>query len=259
MPEPDDNRDRDDRSGDDKQKSDGKSPNPLGRWPLGWVLLIGLAVVMLLVMSTGQGKAVEISEDEFFRYAADGEFKDGVITEKEDQFIAELIDGARRTDTVTEDVTRVALNQFPDAKPLIKNILIGMNDAAAEGSPPSEKFVTLQVQPKPSRSGLFLLFLVQWGPLFLIAFLIYFFIFRAMRGGGGGPGGMLGNFGRSKHKMLTKEHSSVTLSDVAGIDEAKDEVGEIIEFLKHPKKFQRLGGRGPRGVAAQRAIAAYAP
>jgi cell division protease FtsH len=59
---------------------------------------------------------------------------------------------------------------------------------------------------------------------------------------------MLGSFGRSKHKLLTKEHSSVTLNDVAGIDEAKDEVGEIIEFLKNPKKFQRLGGRVPRGV-----------
>lgn len=59
---------------------------------------------------------------------------------------------------------------------------------------------------------------------------------------------MLGNFGRSKHKMLTKEHSNITLMDVAGIDEAKDEVGEIIEFLKTPKKFQRLGGRVPRGV-----------
>src|SRR5699024_5145113 len=74
------------------------------------------------------------------------------------------------------------------------------------------------------------------------------FVFRSIRNAGGGPGGMLGNFGRSKHKMLTKEHSNVKLDDVAGIDEAKEEVGEIIEFLKNPKKFQRLGGRVPRGV-----------
>jgi len=59
---------------------------------------------------------------------------------------------------------------------------------------------------------------------------------------------MLGNFGRSKHRMTSKEHTNVTFNDVAGIDEAKEEVTEIIEFLKNPKRFQRLGGRIPRGV-----------
>ena len=59
---------------------------------------------------------------------------------------------------------------------------------------------------------------------------------------------MLGNFGKSKAKITSKEHTNVTFDDVAGIEEAKDEVMEIVEFLKNPKKFQRLGGRIPRGV-----------
>src|ERR1043165_3926147 len=59
---------------------------------------------------------------------------------------------------------------------------------------------------------------------------------------------MLGNFGRSRHKVTNKETSTITLADVAGIDEAKDEVFEIVEFLKNPKRFARLGGRIPRGV-----------
>ena len=59
---------------------------------------------------------------------------------------------------------------------------------------------------------------------------------------------MFGSFGRSRHRVSTKEHTNVTFADVAGITEAKDEVEEIIEFLKNPKKFQRLGGRIPRGV-----------
>ena len=59
---------------------------------------------------------------------------------------------------------------------------------------------------------------------------------------------MLGNFGKSRHRMLTKEMTGITFDDVAGIDEAKDEVTEIIEFLKNPKKFTKLGGRIPRGV-----------
>jgi cell division protease FtsH len=81
-----------------------------------------------------------------------------------------------------------------------------------------------------------------------MAAIIWFFVFRQLRGMGGGPGGMLGNFGRSKHRVTSKEHTNVTFGDVAGIEEAKDEVTEIIEFLKNPKRFQRLGGRIPRGV-----------
>ncbi len=89
--------------------------------------------------------------------------------------------------------------------------------------------------------------LVTWGPVILIAVLIYFFVFRPLRNAGGGAG-MLGNFGRSKHRILSKEHTNVTFDDVAGVEEAKEEVMEIVEFLKNPKKFQRLGGRIPRGV-----------
>src|SRR4051812_50090648 len=58
---------------------------------------------------------------------------------------------------------------------------------------------------------------------------------------------MLGNFGRSRHKITSKEHTNVTFDDVAGVEEAKEEVMEIVEFLKNPKKFQRLGGGVPRG------------
>jgi len=83
-------------------------------------------------------------------------------------------------------------------------------------------------------------------PLMLIVGVMYF-ITRGLRNAGGG-GGMLGSFGKSRHRMLNKEMTGVTFSDVAGIDEAKEEVTEIIEFLKNPKKFTKLGGRIPRGV-----------
>jgi cell division protease FtsH len=86
--------------------------------------------------------------------------------------------------------------------------------------------------------------LLPWA-LFLA--LIYFFVFRQLRNSAG-AGGMLGNFGRSRHKITSKEHTNVTFDDVAGVEEAKEEVMEIVEFLKNPKKFQRLGGRIPRGV-----------
>ena len=94
---------------------------------------------------------------------------------------------------------------------------------------------------KPSVFTELLRFMIPW--LLLLGFM-YFFVFRQMRGGGG----LLGNFGRSRHTVHSREQSKVTFKDVAGIDEAKDEVQEIIQFLKNPRKFQRLGGRIPRGI-----------
>ncbi|MFA5423067.1 MAG: ATP-dependent zinc metalloprotease FtsH [Phycisphaerae bacterium] len=93
---------------------------------------------------------------------------------------------------------------------------------------------------------LWLLILAQWVfPLFIFGALIYFMFIRNMRSG---AGGMLMSFGRSRHRLHGKDKVRVTFEDVAGIEEAKEEVTEIIEFLKNPKKFQRLGGRIPRGV-----------
>ena len=87
--------------------------------------------------------------------------------------------------------------------------------------------------------------LVTMLPVVVLVIIFYFLFIRNLRGG---TGGMLMSFGRSKHRLHTKDKVSVTFEDVAGIDEAKEEVAELIEFLKNPKKFQRLGGRIPRGV-----------
>ncbi|MEO6434361.1 MAG: AAA family ATPase, partial [Tepidisphaeraceae bacterium] len=95
--------------------------------------------------------------------------------------------------------------------------------------------------------NLLLNILVPLIPWLLIFGFIWFFVFRQLRNSSG-AGGMLGNFGRSRHKITSKEHTNVTFEDVAGVEEAKEEVMEIVEFLKNPKKFQRLGGRIPRGV-----------
>ena len=84
-------------------------------------------------------------------------------------------------------------------------------------------------------------------PFFVIILIFWFFLSRGIRSAAGG-GGMLGSFGKSKHRVLSKEMTGVTFKDVAGIEEAKDEVGEIIEFLKNPKRFTKIGGRIPRGV-----------
>ena len=97
-------------------------------------------------------------------------------------------------------------------------------------------------------SSVWLQLLLAFGPILLIIMLIWIFIARSMRSAGAGPGGMLGSFGKSKHRLTAPDTVDVEFSDVAGIDEAKEELSEIVEFLKNPRKFTRLGGRIPRGV-----------
>ena len=98
-----------------------------------------------------------------------------------------------------------------------------------------------------NQSNLLMNILLPLVPWLLIFGFIWFFVFRQLRNSAG-AGGMLGSFGKSKHKITAKDHTNITFDDVAGIEEAKEEVMEIVEFLKNPKKFQRLGGRIPRGV-----------
>ena len=81
-------------------------------------------------------------------------------------------------------------------------------------------------------------------PFLLLAGLIYFFLIRQIKMAG--KGAM--SFGKSKARMLNKEKNKITFKDVAGVEEAKEEVSELVEFLKDPKKFQKLGGRIPKGV-----------
>ncbi|MCU0726521.1 MAG: ATP-dependent zinc metalloprotease FtsH [Planctomycetes bacterium] len=95
----------------------------------------------------------------------------------------------------------------------------------------------------PSRVWDYVLSFLPW--LVLLA-VFWFFFFRQMRANSG-PANVL-SFGRSRAKMQTKEHVNVSFEDVAGVEEAKDEVQEIVAFLKNPSRFQRLGGRVPKGV-----------
>ena len=93
--------------------------------------------------------------------------------------------------------------------------------------------------------GLLTQIFISWFPIFLIVgFMI--FLMRQMQGGGGGRGAL--SFGKSRARMLGEDQVKINFSDVAGVDEAKEEVGELVEFLRDPGKFQKLGGKIPRGV-----------
>ena len=126
---------------------------------------------------------------------------------------------------------------FKTVRPAIQdNGLIGDlldNDVIIEGKQPEQQSIWTQL-------------LIASFPI-LIIIAIFMFFMRQMQGGGGGRGGPM-SFGKSKARMLTEDQVKTTFSDVAGCDEAKEDVQELVEFLRDPGKFQRLGGHIPRGV-----------
>ncbi len=106
-----------------------------------------------------------------------------------------------------------------------------------------EKGVTINAKPETDGSNSVFGYLISWLPMILILG-VWIFFMRQMQSGSGRAMG----FGKSKAKLLTEAHGRVTFEDVAGVDEAKEDLEEIVEFLRDPQKFQRLGGKIPRGV-----------
>ena len=102
--------------------------------------------------------------------------------------------------------------------------------------------VAIKAKPQEDR-GFWVTMLASWGPILLLI-AVWIFFMRQMQSGGG----KAMSFGKSKAKLLSESQAQVSFKDVAGIDEAKDELEEIVSFLKDPKKFSRLGGRIPKGV-----------
>ena len=104
--------------------------------------------------------------------------------------------------------------------------------------------VEISARP-PEQQGILMQIFISWFPMLLLIGVWVFFM-RQMNGGAGGKGAM--SFGRSKARMLNEDQVSVTFDDVAGVEEAKEEVSELVEFLMDPGKFQKLGGKIPSGV-----------
>ncbi len=232
------NRSKQTRQEDENRSPDGKGPGkspkgepkgppkPPPRSMFGWmaILLVGLMVAMWFTSQANQASSV-VSWQEFETLFRNGEIADNSVVVRDTSVHAlRLVSGK-------EHSVKFAFNATG------REFYLTKVDKMTEGR--------FRDSPGP---GLF--WQILFNPFTLTIALILFFWFVILRGvrSMSGGGGMLGNFGKSRHRVLAKESTGVTLKDVAGVEEAKDEVGEIIEFLRNPKKFMRLGARVPRGV-----------
>jgi cell division protease FtsH len=206
-------------------------PMRMGRGLFGWVLFVALAIMLYLIMRNPKHDYFPISFTNFETLLQQNHVKTFVIDG--DTVTGQIKPGSTLGKSSSDwFTTDYPTGTFSGSSGYLSHLMGERGDA--EGTAENSNNLLLNI----------LIPLVPW--LLIFAF-IWFFVFRQLRNSAG-AGGMLGSFGKSKHKITAKDHTNITFDDVAGIEEAKDEVMEIVEFLKNPKKFQRLGGRIPRGV-----------
>ena len=225
---------RKNRPNQPKDEESGRPPGfrpPIAGGRFVWVMFFGLLILglFMFVNYAKTAKQRDIGLSEFYESLQAGELKKVMITRN--QVTGEYIE--------PKEGKKLFILQILDAEvEKVSDTLRAYNENRGE-----KPEVTYQMD----RGNEFVQFLlIQLLPILLILLIIWFFLARQLRSAGG-TGSVL-SFGKARARLHNKEKSDVTFDQVAGVDEAKEEVEELVEFLKNPAKFRVLGGRIPRGV-----------
>ncbi|MBN1794913.1 MAG: ATP-dependent zinc metalloprotease FtsH [Candidatus Omnitrophica bacterium] len=181
-------------------------------------MLLATFIFLYYGSLTYKGTPLKLSYSEFFDLLQSAQTRGATVKTaimSEEQIKGELVDGAP-----------YVVNVVPDDEEL-RNLL-------------REKTLTFTIEPART---LWLNLFYTFSPILLFIGFLWFFVYRGAQGGG-----RILSFGKSKARLMSGDQAKVTFNDVAGVDEAKEELREVIEFLKDPKRFQRLGGKIPKGV-----------
>jgi cell division protease FtsH len=208
-------------NGRDKKGGDIKVPPRT--WIL-WIAIIGAIPLLMMFRNTAETKFKPISHLQLVQAVESNLVTKGVISYSPQSPLFEI----------TGELTETG----PDGRPVVFKLKTDLTEAMRDKLLNTGKFKVAE----PNTILLNIVYTLL--PFILLAALIYFFLIRQIRMAGKGAL----SFGKSKARMLNKEKNKTTFKDVAGIEEAKEEVSELVEFLKDPKKFQKLGGRIPKGI-----------
>ena len=185
------------------------------------ILWVVIALVLMSVFNNFGPRRTGTEQIDYSRFIAD--VKQGRVQEVviEGRNIQGVLQTGERFSTYTPET---------DNKALVGDLL--ENGVVIDARPPEQQSLLMQI-------------FISWFPMLLLIG-VWIFFMRQMQGGAGGRGAL--SFGKSRARLLGEDQVKVTFADVAGVDEAKEEVAELVDFLRDPAKFQKLGGKIPRGV-----------
>lgn len=200
-----------------------------------WGAVIIAAVIVMQLMRSGVSSTVDITYNQYQQFLKDDKIKEMKIIKSD-------INDYRLEGSLKEKEKINVNNTFVDLKNF--SVIIVESDIQEQKKIWEEKGIKFTYVKESNEWVSIFLGFIPW--LLLIA--VWIFFFRRMQGGAGGGTRGIFNFGKSRAKLISESQIKVTFKDVAGADEAKLELQEIIEFLREPAKFQKLGGKIPRGV-----------